>query len=80
LPNIKIDELVLIREENLPPLKWKLGRVVQVHPGNDDKVRVFSIVKIGDNTIKRPISKIAKLPISYDTPEPVPAPKRVLSM
>jgi len=41
--NIKIGDLVIIKEENLPPLKWKMGRVSQVHPGEDGQVRVATV-------------------------------------
>ncbi|KMQ83668.1 hypothetical protein RF55_19391, partial [Lasius niger] len=39
-PNLAVGELVLIKNELLPPLRWKLARVIEVHPGKDDKVRV----------------------------------------
>ncbi|XP_062532973.1 uncharacterized protein LOC134201742 [Bombyx mori] len=32
--------LVLIKEDNLPPLKWRLGRVQQTFPGKDGISRV----------------------------------------
>ncbi|XP_062557114.1 uncharacterized protein LOC134221972 [Armigeres subalbatus] len=36
-PPIKVDigGLVIIREDNQPPMKWKLGRITAVHPGTD---------------------------------------------
>ncbi|UYV73350.1 hypothetical protein LAZ67_10002818, partial [Cordylochernes scorpioides] len=33
--NIKIGTLVLLKEDNLPPLKWRMGRINQVYPGED---------------------------------------------
>jgi hypothetical protein len=27
--------MVILREENVPPLQWKLGRIVELHPGSD---------------------------------------------
>ncbi|GFQ79210.1 DUF5641 domain-containing protein [Trichonephila clavata] len=42
-PNLKINDLVLIKEDNLPPLKWKLGRVIKVYEGLDGKVRVVNL-------------------------------------
>lgn len=59
--NIKIDDLVIIIEDNLPPSRWILGRVVDTHPGTDGLVRVVTI-KCKNSTVKRPISKIALLP------------------
>ncbi|GFY32051.1 uncharacterized protein TNCV_2621881 [Trichonephila clavipes] len=32
--------MVLVKEDNFPPLQWSLGRVVQVFPGDDGAVRV----------------------------------------
>ncbi|GFV64147.1 integrase catalytic domain-containing protein [Trichonephila clavipes] len=31
--NLKLGDMVLIREENLPPCKWLLGRVVKIYMG-----------------------------------------------
>jgi len=63
--NIKLNSLVLIKDERLPPMKWRLGRVISLHPGADDHVRVVSL-KTSDGDIKRPISKICLLPIDPD--------------
>lgn len=41
--NIKIGVLVLLHRDNLPPLKWKLGRVVELFPGTDGIVRAVMI-------------------------------------
>lgn len=32
---LKVGSLVLVKEDNLPPLRWKTARVVAVHPGAD---------------------------------------------
>ena len=54
-------ELVLIFDERIPPGQWPLGRVTEVHPGADGRVRVVSVLANG-KTYKRPVSKIALLP------------------
>lgn len=71
--NIKIGELVLIKEENLPPTKWKLGRVTATHPGDDQIVRVVT-VKTDTSEFKRSLSKLCRLPsnVSQLTPQPTP--------
>lgn len=61
-PNIKIGDLVLIKNEGLPPLCWRLARVVNTHPGSDNKVRVVTL-KTENSELKRPITKLCKLPI-----------------
>lgn len=37
------DALVLIKEDNQPPMKWRLGRIEELHPGKDGISRVASI-------------------------------------
>ncbi|XP_046143095.1 uncharacterized protein LOC123988133 [Osmia bicornis bicornis] len=54
--------LVIIKEDNSPPLRWCLGRVVQTHKGRDGVIRVVT-VRTADATYKRPITKICILPI-----------------
>lgn len=54
--------MVVIREDNVPPLKWRLGRVLEQHPGPDGEVRVVSI-KCASGVKKRAISKVCVLPV-----------------
>ncbi|GFU27290.1 integrase catalytic domain-containing protein [Trichonephila clavipes] len=60
--NVKIGDLVLIIEENLPTYKWALGRIVELYYFEDKKVRVVKI-KTQYSTCKRAISKICVLPM-----------------
>lgn len=61
---IEIGSLVVLIEENVPPLKWPMARIVQLHPGHDGVVRVVS-VKLSNGTVtKRTIAKICLLPIN----------------
>ncbi|XP_011858303.1 PREDICTED: uncharacterized protein LOC105555871, partial [Vollenhovia emeryi] len=41
--SLKPDTLVILRDDRLPPLQWKLGRITEIHPGKDKLVRVVSI-------------------------------------
>jgi len=59
--NLTVDTLVLIREPT-PPLCWKLGRITEVHPGQDGVVRVAT-VKTTTGLLKRPTVKLCPLPI-----------------
>lgn len=61
--NIKLDTLVLLKEDNVPPMCWHMGRVVAVHPGADNLVRVVSVLTSG-GVFKRAITKICPLPIN----------------
>ena len=63
--NICVGDIVILQEDNLIPSKWPLARVIKVHAGKDDLVRVVT-VKTNSGTYKRPISKIALLLPSQD--------------
>jgi hypothetical protein len=60
--NVRIGDVVLVAEENLPTCKWVVGRIIEVNPGNDGKIRVVK-VKTQFGVFKRGISKIAILPL-----------------
>lgn len=60
--NIGIGDLVLILEDNLPPTKWAIGRIIDTHPGSDGQTRVVTI-RANNSTYKRSIVKVARLPI-----------------
>jgi len=38
---IQVGRLALIRDENLPPLKWYIGRICELHAGTDGLVRAI---------------------------------------
>jgi len=59
--NLTIGDVVIIHDDNLPPLKWRLGKVIETHPGKDEIVRVVT-VKTANGIIKRAIHKLCKLP------------------
>ncbi|XP_070155857.1 uncharacterized protein [Polyergus mexicanus] len=63
--NIQIGDLVILRDENLPPLRWKLGRVLELHFGNDDLVRVATL-RTASGNFKRAITKLCKLPVTLN--------------
>lgn len=65
-PELKINELVLLKNNLLPPSKWELARIIDVHPGTDKHVRVVTL-RTAKTTLKRPITQICRLPISSDT-------------
>lgn len=61
-PNVKVGDLVLVQTPNQPPLFWKLGRIENTHLGQDSVVRVAT-VRTSDGSIKRPVVKLAVLPM-----------------
>ncbi|KYN50043.1 hypothetical protein ALC62_00070, partial [Cyphomyrmex costatus] len=60
--SIKVGQLVILLEENLPPLCWALARIEEIHPGKDNITRVVS-VRTTKGVYKRPITKLCVLPI-----------------
>ncbi|XP_018400775.1 PREDICTED: uncharacterized protein LOC108778168 [Cyphomyrmex costatus] len=59
---LKIGQVVLIKQQGLHPLHWLLGRVQGVHPGTDGVVRTAEI-KTAKGILTRPLTRIAILPI-----------------
>ncbi|XP_036146902.1 uncharacterized protein LOC118646983 [Monomorium pharaonis] len=62
---IEVGRLVCLRNPNLPPCKWELGRIIQVHPGADGLTRVVTI-KTATSTYVRPIGKLCVLPVDCE--------------
>jgi hypothetical protein len=60
-PDVTINDLVIIREDNTPPVTWRMGRIIMTHPGTDGHVRVVTI-KTAAGVLKRPITKVCVLP------------------
>ncbi|XP_076391770.1 uncharacterized protein LOC143265174 [Megachile rotundata] len=59
--DVKIGALVLIKEDNIPPMRWRLGRITELHHGLDDITRVVTLKTI-DGLTKRSVTKICLLP------------------
>lgn len=61
--HIKVGQMVVLKNSALPPCKWELGRVVQIHPGSDGITRVVTI-RTATAELKRPIVKLCVLPVN----------------
>ncbi|XP_063543988.1 uncharacterized protein LOC134752277 isoform X2 [Cydia strobilella] len=59
---LDVGTMVVIKDKNLPPLMWLLGRIVQVLPGRDGIARVADI-KTKKGVIRRAFNTICPLPI-----------------
>lgn len=59
-------DVVILKEDNLPPLKWRLGRVCRLYPGADGVSRVADVTT-SKGTIRRAINKLCLLPTSEST-------------
>jgi len=62
-PSITVGDIVIIKEDNLPPLEWRMGRVIEVFPGRDEVVRVAR-VKTAQGELTRPVIKLCPLPVN----------------
>ena len=59
-PNLKLNDLVLIADDNTPRGDWPLGLVQSVNTSNDGLVR-SAVIRTAKSTKVRPITKIIKL-------------------
>lgn len=62
-PNIQVGDIVLVKDDHVPPSQWLLARITVVHPNLDDgKIRVLTI-QTKQLSFKGPDIKLVKLPI-----------------
>lgn len=54
--------LVILKQDNVPPQQWRLGRIVDTHPGKDGVTRVVT-VRTSSGEYRRPTTQVAVLPI-----------------
>jgi hypothetical protein len=65
----QVGSLCLLRSENTPPSRWPLGRIIQMHPGDDDVTRVVTI-RTATSELTRPLVKLVLLPEDIHTAIP----------
>lgn len=63
--NLNPGDIVMVKPDNPVQTTWIIGRVTAVFPGNDKQVRVVT-VQTARREIKRPVNKVALLPIEPD--------------
>ncbi|XP_018407682.1 PREDICTED: uncharacterized protein LOC108783580 [Cyphomyrmex costatus] len=62
--NVVPGNMVLVKEDNTPPLHWPIGRVLETHPGDDGVVRTVTI-KTTKGIFKRPANRLSLLPMEH---------------
>ncbi|XP_017468972.1 PREDICTED: uncharacterized protein LOC108360974 [Rhagoletis zephyria] len=62
---VQLRQLVLIKSENFPPAQWAMGRIIQLHPSEDNLVRSVTI-QTATNKLRRPVQKICILPVELN--------------
>ena len=63
--NVQVDDFVMVAEPNTVRGKWIIGRIVEVYPGQDGRVRKVK-VKTPSGEYSRPITKIAVIQPAED--------------
>ncbi|XP_060808804.1 uncharacterized protein LOC132904288 [Amyelois transitella] len=58
--DLKTGDLVVLKEDNLPPLMWRMGRVEATYPGTDGVPRVADI-RTSKGVTRRALNKICIL-------------------
>jgi len=65
VPNIHVNDMVVIIDNQHPPLLWKIGREMEVLPGPDQIVRVARVLTL-QGVIVRPVAKFVVLPTTTE--------------
>lgn len=57
------NDIVIVKEKNTPPARWKLARTVDVHLGKDGVIRVATIRMSNGLQTTKSVVKLCHLPI-----------------
>ncbi|XP_063993414.1 uncharacterized protein LOC135171055 [Diachasmimorpha longicaudata] len=60
--DIGVGALVLLRDDNLPPLKWRMGRVIKIYP-SDDGITRKARLRTSTGEVDRNLRRLAPLPV-----------------
>ncbi|CAG9134975.1 unnamed protein product [Plutella xylostella] len=61
--NLQIGQLVILRENNTPPMYWPMARITKVFPGTDNLVRAVEVRTSNGHTHKRSVTRMCALPV-----------------
>ncbi|XP_041633483.1 uncharacterized protein [Drosophila kikkawai] len=67
--DIQLGDVVLVKDENLPSLKWPLARVVNLVAGSDNVARV-AVLKTATGLINSSVAKLCVLPKQDEVERP----------
>ncbi|XP_024893013.1 uncharacterized protein LOC112468186 [Temnothorax curvispinosus] len=60
---LRVDQIVLLKQQGLAPMQWLIGRIEKTHAGPDGQVRTAT-VRTASGKFVRPLTKIAILPLN----------------
>ncbi|XP_015377908.1 PREDICTED: uncharacterized protein LOC107172143 [Diuraphis noxia] len=63
---LAIGEVVIVKEDNMAPYKWKMARIICLHTGKDGHTRVVTIRTANGTEIKRPVINLCYLPVEKE--------------
>lgn len=63
----KKNDLVLLTDDDVPSTNWPVMRIEEIHPGTDTVVRVVTLRSSAGKLIKRPVTKLRRLPCNSTT-------------
>ncbi|XP_045541841.1 uncharacterized protein LOC123723303 [Papilio machaon] len=65
------EEMVVVKDDRLPPNRWLIGRITGVHPGSDGVNRVADVLTT-TGTLRRAYNRLCPLPAALDQDAPDP--------
>ena len=60
--NLQVGEIIWLIDKETKPGEWKIGRIVEVYPGTDEKVRVVKL-RVNGKELIRPVSQVFPLEV-----------------
>ena len=57
-PEPSVNDIVLVYEEHLPRSMWRLGRILELIKGHDDRVRGAIVRSQNNSDLRRPVNKL----------------------
>lgn len=68
---LNVGDLVLLQEDNSPPLQWRMGRVLQLYPGVDGVARVADVAT-QRGIVRRTLTRLCPLLIERSVDAEIP--------
>ncbi|XP_055527801.1 uncharacterized protein LOC129720363 [Wyeomyia smithii] len=63
--NLKVSQLVILKDQLMPPTQWPLARIEALYPGRDNISRVV-LLRTSSGIFKRSSCKVCPLPCAFD--------------